>query len=115
MSVGSNALPDGPGRMRRRMEAGLRHAQPAQAVAALQDLSTGAFRSGPITRSQTLLINVGFRSRKAGFRDSLFRGCCRNLKRRYMLWDGKTVTHNIVCVWASNGGLCNSLFRVRFP
>src|SRR6266508_6011372 len=29
--------------MRRRMEAGLRHPQPAQAVAALHDLSTGAF------------------------------------------------------------------------
>jgi Transposase DDE domain len=29
-----------PGRMRRRMEAALRHAQPPQAVAALQDLST---------------------------------------------------------------------------
>src|SRR6266542_3899064 len=32
--------------MRRRMEAGVRHAQPAQAVAALQDLSTGASRPG---------------------------------------------------------------------
>src|SRR6266542_5861700 len=32
--------------MRRRMEAGVRHAQPAQAVAALQDLSTGASQPG---------------------------------------------------------------------
>jgi hypothetical protein len=54
------------------MEAGLRHPQPAQPVAALHDLSTGAFLPGPITKPQALLTRITPAIKGVSFRNSLF-------------------------------------------
>ncbi len=59
--------------MRRRMEAGLRHAQPAQALAALQDLSTGRVPVRTDHEIANLIDQRRLPIQKSSFRDSLFR------------------------------------------